>query len=181
MPHNKTGDIDSSTQRPQHIPLHFQQEATVATEPADGHRCRGPQCGGACRKKQKENQEDLLQKANQETMRALKSTDGAAAVTAGRKVSAVEAYRRVEDIPSSRELAIMVRIYPQTFPHRLSGTGCLSPVQSALMDTLHFLYCKNSPEHPIYSAWSLLVWMTLASALHRWIRRTRASWCPSMA
>ena len=63
----------------------------------------------ACRKKQKENQEDLLQKANRETMRALKSTDGAAAVTAGRKVSAVEAYRRVEDIPSSRELAIMVR------------------------------------------------------------------------
>ena len=75
---------------------------------------------GACRKKQKENQEDLLQRANQETMRALKSTDGATAVTAGRKVSAVEAYRRVEDIPTSRELAILVRMYLETsFPYPL--------------------------------------------------------------
>ena len=82
------------------------------------------QCGGACRKKQKENQEDLLAKANQETMRALKSTDGASAVTAGRKVSAVEAYRRVEDIPTSRELAVMVRMLSQIPHHLLSGTGC---------------------------------------------------------
>ena len=50
----------------------------------------------------------MLQKANQETMRALKTNDGSATVTAGRKVSTVEAYRKVEDIPSSRELAIMV-------------------------------------------------------------------------
>ena len=65
-----------------------------------------------CRKKQKENQEDLLQKANQETMRALKSGDGTAQVTVGRKVSAVESYKRIDDIPTSRELAIMVRAAP---------------------------------------------------------------------
>ncbi len=52
----------------------------------------------------------MLEKANQETMRALKTNDGSAPVTAGRKVSTVEAYRKVEDIPSSRELAIMVSI-----------------------------------------------------------------------
>ena len=51
----------------------------------------------------------MLEKANQETMRALKSNDSSGPVTAGRKVSTVEAYRKVEDIPSSRELAIMVR------------------------------------------------------------------------
>ena len=61
-----------------------------------------------CRKKQKENQEDLLEKANRETMRALKSNDSSAPVTAGKKVSTVEAYRKVEDIPNSRELAILV-------------------------------------------------------------------------
>ena len=91
-------------------------------------------CEGACRKKQKENQEDLLAKANQETMRALKSSDGTTAVTAGRKVSAVEAYRRVEDIPTSRELAIMVRISSEMFSHLLSGTGCLTPARSTLLE-----------------------------------------------
>ena len=65
-------------------------------------------CWSVCRKKQKENQEDLLAKANNETMRALKSNDSSGPVTIGRKVSTIEAYRKVEDIPSTRELAILV-------------------------------------------------------------------------
>ena len=47
-------------------------------------------------------------------MRALKSGDGTAQVTVGRKVSAVESYKRIDDIPTSRELAIMVRAAPLT-------------------------------------------------------------------
>ena len=46
-------------------------------------------------------------------MRALKSNDSSAPVTAGRKVSTVEAYRKVEDIPTSRELAILVSVSQQ--------------------------------------------------------------------
>ncbi|CAK0786832.1 hypothetical protein CVIRNUC_010046 [Coccomyxa viridis] len=86
------------------------------------------------RKKQKENQEDLLAKANQETMRALKSSDGTTAVTAGRKVSAVEAYRRVEDIPTSRELAIMVD---------QKNESILVPIYG-LMVPFHILAVKNA-------------------------------------
>ena len=52
-------------------------------------------------------------------MRALKSNDSSGPVTAGRKVSTVEAYRKVEDIPSSRELAIMV----STTAHLASASG----------------------------------------------------------
>jgi hypothetical protein len=70
------------------------------------HEC----CTWSSRKKQKENQEDLLKLANENTVKALRAGggDGGAAAT-GRKVSAVEAYRSIDEMPSSRDLAIEAR------------------------------------------------------------------------
>ena len=58
-------------------------------------------------------------------MRALKTNDGSAPATAGRKVSTVEAYRKVEDIPSSRELAILVSLADAS-PAKLAPSMILS-------------------------------------------------------
>ena len=65
------------------------------------------------RKKQKENQEDLLKQANENTVRLLKSGAGdSGGAATGRKVSSVEAYRSVDEIPTSRDLAIQVLRIP---------------------------------------------------------------------
>ena len=63
------------------------------------------------RRRQKENQEDLLKKVNDETLRQLtKSKDeNGPAGGGGRKVSEVVAYRNVKDIPATREMAIQVK------------------------------------------------------------------------
>lgn len=61
----------------------------------------------ACRRKQKENQEDLLRNANENTLRALKASEaGSGGANIGRKASALESYKTIEEIPSTRELAI---------------------------------------------------------------------------
>ena len=62
------------------------------------------------RRKQKENQEDLLKKVNDETLRQLtKQKDGGGPSSgAGRKVSELVSYRSVKDIPPTREMAIQV-------------------------------------------------------------------------
>jgi len=67
------------------------------------------------RKKQKENQEDLLKKVNDETLRQLtnKQGDGDGGDGGGRRVSEVVAYRSVKEIPLAREMAIQV---PPPFP-----------------------------------------------------------------
>ena len=61
------------------------------------------------RRKQKENQEDLLRNANENTLKALRASDGGGRQAAGRKVSAITTYARVADMPSSRDLAIQAR------------------------------------------------------------------------
>lgn len=63
------------------------------------------------RRKQKENQEDLLRNANENTLKALRAADGGGRQAAGRKVSALTTYARVADMPSSRDLAIQVRAH----------------------------------------------------------------------
>jgi hypothetical protein len=65
---------------------------------------------GMSRKKQKENQEDLLKKVNDETLRQLtkQKEGGDGGDGGGRKVSEVVAYRTVKDIPPTREMAIQV-------------------------------------------------------------------------
>lgn len=79
-------------------------------------------------------------------MRALKSTGGSTAATAGRKVSAVEAYRRVEDIPTPRELAIMVSaILKEAFPSA-SCAQAASPLCA-----VHWWVCHRllNDHHPL--------------------------------
>lgn len=64
-----------------------------------------------CRRKQKENQEDLLKRVNEETLRQLRHNQdegNQAGSSGGRKVSEVVAYRSVSDMPSVRDLAIQV-------------------------------------------------------------------------
>lgn len=61
------------------------------------------------RRKQKENQEDLLRNANENTLKALKASEaGGSGVAAGRKASALESYKSIDEVPSTRELAIQV-------------------------------------------------------------------------
>lgn len=61
------------------------------------------------RKKQKENQEDLLKRVNEETLRQLRHTqdDGNQnGSDGGRQVSEVVAYRSIAEMPTVRDLAI---------------------------------------------------------------------------
>ncbi|KAL3130646.1 hypothetical protein ABBQ38_008037 [Trebouxia sp. C0009 RCD-2024] len=63
------------------------------------------------RRKQKENQEDLLKRVNEETLRQLRHNQdegNQAGSSGGRQVSEVVAYRSVSDMPSIRDLAIQV-------------------------------------------------------------------------
>ena len=64
-----------------------------------------------CRRKQKENQEDLLKRVNEETLRVLRHNqdeNNQGGSGAGRQVSEVVAYRSISDMPSVRDLAIQV-------------------------------------------------------------------------
>lgn len=62
-----------------------------------------------CRKKQKENQEDLLKRVNEETLRQLRHTqdeNNQNGSDSGRQVSEVVAYRSIAEMPTVRDLAI---------------------------------------------------------------------------
>lgn len=64
-----------------------------------------------CRRKQKENQEDLLKRVNEETLRQLRHTQDEGnqnGADNGRQVSEVIAYRSIAEMPSVRDLAIQV-------------------------------------------------------------------------
>ena len=64
-----------------------------------------------CRRKQKENQEDLLKRVNEETLRQLRHNqdeNNQGGSGGGRQVSEVVAYRSISDMPSTRDLAIQV-------------------------------------------------------------------------
>lgn len=76
-----------------------------------------------CRRRQKENQEDLLKKVNDETLRQLtkQKEDGGPSSGGGRKVSEVVAYRSLQELPATREMAIQVR------------TFCLLPFELSLI------------------------------------------------
>ena len=66
---------------------------------------RGPR---ARRRKQKENQEDLLRRVNDATLAALTSARGGGAGEgrSGRRVSDLCAYKAPADVPNSRDLAL---------------------------------------------------------------------------
>ncbi|KAK9903552.1 hypothetical protein WJX75_008667 [Coccomyxa subellipsoidea] len=86
------------------------------------------------RRKQKENQEDLLRNANENTLRALKASEaGSGGANIGRKASALESYRTIEEIPSTRELAIQVD---------QKNESLLVPIYG-LMVPFHILTVKN--------------------------------------
>lgn len=64
-----------------------------------------------CRRKQKENQEDLLKRVNEETLRQLRHNqddNNQAGSGGGRQVSEVVAYRSISEIPPTQNLAIQV-------------------------------------------------------------------------
>ena len=64
-----------------------------------------------CRRKQKENQEDLLKRVNEETLRQLRHNqddNNQSGSGGGRQVSEVVAYRSISDMPSVQHLAIQV-------------------------------------------------------------------------
>ena len=64
-----------------------------------------------CRRKQKENQEDLLKRVNEETLRQLRHNqddNNQSGSGSGRQVSEVVAYRSISDMPSVQNLAIQV-------------------------------------------------------------------------
>ena len=64
-----------------------------------------------CRRKQKENQEDLLKRVNEETLRQLRHNqdeNNQGGSGGGRQVSEVVAYRSISDMPAARDLAIQV-------------------------------------------------------------------------
>lgn len=71
-----------------------------------------------CRRRQKENQEDLLKKVNDETLRQLtkQKEDGGPSSGGGRKVSEVTSYRSLKDIPQYREMAIQVPLQTRKSP-----------------------------------------------------------------
>ncbi|KAK9824573.1 hypothetical protein WJX72_011424 [[Myrmecia] bisecta] len=61
------------------------------------------------RRKQKENQEELLKRVNEETLRQLTHAKGSEQQHGtGRKVSEVVAYRSINEVPPTRDLAIQV-------------------------------------------------------------------------
>lgn len=63
------------------------------------------------RRKQKENQEDLLKRVNEETLRVLRHNqdeNNQGGSGAGRQISEVVAYRSISDMPSVRDLGIQV-------------------------------------------------------------------------
>ncbi|CAL8465250.1 g4785 [Coccomyxa elongata] len=86
------------------------------------------------RRKQKENQEDLLRSANENTLKALKASEaGSSGVAAGRKASALESYKSIDEVPSTRELAIQVD---------QKNESLLVPIYG-LMVPFHILTVKN--------------------------------------
>jgi len=79
-----------------------------------GSRCLSAESLQCCfdhRRKQKENQEDLLKRVNEETLRVLRHNqdeNNQGGSGGGRQVSEVVAYRSISDMPSTRDLAIQV-------------------------------------------------------------------------
>ena len=90
-----------------------------------GHAGKRFACGFNHRRKQKENQEDLLRNANENTLKALKASEaGGSGVAAGRKASALESYKSIDEVPSTRELAIQVcALRPGTYSTNQQGVG----------------------------------------------------------
>lgn len=93
-----------------------------------------------CRRKQKENQEDLLKRVNEETLRQLRHSQdegNQAGSSGGRQVSEVVAYRSISDMPSIRDLAIQVASQAPSqctlallcnssgISHKSTTTGCV--------------------------------------------------------
>ena len=79
------------------------------------------------RRKQKENQEDLLRRVNDATLAALTSARGGAGDggRSGRRISDLCAYKAPADVPHARDLAVQAR------PPGIVGLGLISSQQLA--------------------------------------------------
>ena len=80
----------------------------------------------SCRRKQKENQEDLLKRVNEETLRQLRHNQDEGnqnGSSGGRQVSEVVAYRSISEMPSIRDLAIQVCVLKVPASH-LCAASC---------------------------------------------------------
>eukprot|EP00891_Asterochloris_glomerata_P001119 jgi/Astpho2/1119/Aster-07668 len=89
------------------------------------------------RKKQKENQEDLLKRVNEETMRQLRHAqdDSGPSGREGRKISDVVSYRSLNDIPSTTR-AMVIQVDQRSESVLLPIYGVLVP--------FHILTIKNA-------------------------------------
>ena len=83
--------------------------------PADTSNVGAELLHALCRRKQKENQEDLLKRVNEETLRQLRHTqdeNNQGGGGKGQQVSEVVAYRSIAEMPTVRDLAIQASRKP---------------------------------------------------------------------